>query len=342
MDLKYQTICTALILCASCEATPRDTARPVDLHQAFIKSINESTEATDDPSADPAVLAIVSAYKSVTIDRAAREKKASFVVLDEEGKAINGVQIFVERAKVSGPLLAPSLRVDSGIVRGTEILDVPWPNLDSTLEMEFRKEGYRTISIDFLNPRGLNRADRADLNRNALELLISGYLHEPAEPAGPMRVIMPTRLLWPPDKEYRSQDDFVPRGWGEERPAKLDLSPAPVVTSDQNRTVALERRGTYALLDRRGNVLAMRRLDRGNLVWLRKKSEEPGTYFIDAGSLAGSSNFASNPDAEPYQWQLVGEPTVYVEPPASAKPDRGKRSTTQPATDSSKKHPSGT
>jgi len=343
MKMRTLTLLQLLILTAvapACSVAKDVTTQPVGLQLQFIKRFNSIGGGSADKIKDDVELkSIVDTFRAATLDAAESARSAQFVVLDEDGRALQNVAVEINRVRIVG-ILDPGLKGENEkfVVKGQ--FTVEWPRNDSTLELKVSKEGYRPVQFSF-RPRSDEESRKQD---SAQELLSRGFLREPLTAGGPMRVIMPPRFIWVPDKIYRFQHDRAPGGWGQQdqRPDKIDRSSTPIITSADGGAVAVERRGTYGLVDRRGTVLEMVRLDVGSILVLTKATNGDGPPLIGMSHPGGGTFYEANPDAEPYQWQLVGEPTVYVVPPASAKPDRGKRSTTQPATDSSKKHPSGT
>jgi len=283
---------------------PPSSAELVTLRDRFIARFNESSQSKDPYAKDLLLQRIIEEYRNVTFSEAARRKDARFVVLDESGYVLENVHVDIRRVRIVG-WLDPGLKGDheDRIVSGE--FNVAWPRRDSTLELKFRKEGYRSISVDF-RPRKRKEEDQDDRAREWLE---KGHLLPPTQIGGPMRVILPPNLIWPPDERYQSTRSHVPVGWSSEgRPQQVEVSATPLMTSNDARRLAVMRRGTYVLVDRNGKVIQMVGLDAGNLLGLTWVPTQSGVRRLGASHLGGGLNFDVPPDSEPYQWQFYGEP----------------------------------
>jgi len=273
------------------------------LRERYVDRFNTSVESKDDGAVDAELRRLAAIYRYLVVDHPRKKGGALFIVQDEAGKPIDGVDLRFKSLFINPGFLAmePIVRHESRMNAGATF-HKEWPASSYSLEVDVSKPGYRTVRFTLWHPPG--GEDRNSYSRSQ-SMLFEGYVLPPERIDGPIRIVMPPTLNWDPSspRTHSWETGSVDQNLWPKQPLALDAN--PVVSSAAPRRIAVPKRGTYVLLDKAGRTVTMQRLDRGNRIGLRVRTSDGliSMSYPGVGSLLSDNN-------PPYQWQLYSEPKL--------------------------------
>lgn len=241
-------------------------------------------------------------YYETTTAKWRRMGKIRIAVIDDDGELVRNVKVVNRNISVSGKKgLEPSVDQSERVTNG-EIL-MSWPVSSFAVELEIRKEGFRTARISFVDIPSTNVGK---IYYESYSDLSVGLKLPPSSTDGPVRVLLRKELLWdPPVKD----DGLLSIGPAIQLTPKAPLAGAKVLAgSDAENIIIAAVDGTYIVVNKDNNVVYCFRAFKGQAVGFADMGREyvRGKYveFVHSGIRGPMGWKASN---GPYKLYLYRE-----------------------------------